>query len=142
MPENAVTLLYADLEGDDWVDRHWERFVARHAEDVVVESRSSEGERYRMVGRDETTQEAKSLYDVGLRRLTVTPIAVRGDQLALIRFTNFAESTEDGGGPAVVEQVCVCQTNAQGLISLVVIFEDADMELALRELDVLAGGPR
>ena len=132
-----MTRLYATISGDDWWERHGADFVAIHAEDVVVEARTAAGERYRVVGRDAAMEEARSLYDVGLHGVTVTPVEVRGDDLALILFTNYAEETGHGGGAAVVEQLCVCRANTDGLISLVVIYEDTDMALAVRHLDEL-----
>jgi hypothetical protein len=136
--ENAVTRLYETAQGRDWVLQHWDAFVSIHAVDVVVEARSAAGERYRVQGRDATMAEARSLSDVGLHHLTMEPIAVRGDRLALIRWVNWANTTEHGGGPATVEQIAVAETDADGKVAMVVIFEPEDIELALAELETRA----
>jgi class 3 adenylate cyclase/ketosteroid isomerase-like protein len=132
--ENAVTRLYAGLDGERWVERHLDQFVAIHDPDVVVEARSTAGERYRTEGRDLSMAEAGSLYEVGLTRLTAEALAVRGERLALMRFVNTRQESEHGG-PADVEQICVTETNEAGLLSRIVIFEPQDLTEAFRELD-------
>lgn len=136
--ENAVTRLYRQSQGRDWVSHQWDRFVSIHAEDVVVEARTPVGERYRVQGRDAAMAEARSLSDVGLRHLTMEPVAVRGDRLALIRWENWADETEHGGGPATVEQIVVVETDTDGRVTMVVIFEADDVELAMAELEARA----
>lgn len=137
-PTNAVTRLYEGLDGQDWVARHGAAFVAIHAEDVVVEARSHAGERYRVDGRDAAMQEARSLSDVGVRHVTMEPLDVRGDRLALIRWLNWSDDNHHGGGPANVDQVGVVEINPGGKVQRVVIFDAEDIELARAELDARA----
>jgi ketosteroid isomerase-like protein len=122
--ENALTRRVVAIGGPRWIDRNWDAFVANHAEDVVVEARTSAGERYRFVGLEDSMREARSLYEMGLTFLGVEPLAVRGDRLALIHFLNRAESTEHGGGQADISQFALMEANHAGLISHVVIFDD------------------
>ena len=136
VPRNAVTRLYEAPQGRDWVAQHWDEFVDIHAEDVVVEARNSAGQRYVVSGRDAAVAEARSLSDVGLRHLTMEPLAVRGDHLAAIRWTNWVEETDVGGGAAAVDQFGVVTTNSDGKVCSVTIFEDAASALA--ELDARA----
>jgi len=136
--ENAVTRLYQPLQGHDWVTRHWEEFVSVHAEDVVVEARTPAGLRYRVQGRDAVLAEARSLSEVGLHHLTMEPLDVRGDRLALIRWVNWEAETEHGGGPASVEQVVVVEADDGGRVSVVVIFDPGAEDLARAELEARA----
>jgi len=131
--ENAVTRLYQHVQGDDWVARHWDDFVAIHAPDVVVESRTAGATVYRVRGREQAVAEARSLSDMGLTSVTTEPLAVRGERLAMIRWVNYADETPDGGGPAMVEQVGVVEANEDGQVASVTIFPTA--ELARAELD-------
>jgi hypothetical protein len=139
-PRNAVTRLYEPAQGRDWVAHHWHAFVAIHADDVVVEARTTAGQRYRVQGREAATTEARSLSDVGLHHLTMEPLAVHGERLALIRWVNWADETEHGGGPASVEQVVVVEANADGRVASVVIFEPDDAALAEAEFARRAEG--
>ena len=132
-PENSVTRLYSGLDGRDWVAQHWDEFVGVHAEEVVVEARTDAGMRYRVLGRDEAVAEARSLSDVGLRHLRMEPLAVRGDHLAAIRWVNWADETDHGGGLATVDQYCVVATDHEDRVCLVLIFEDEASAVA--ELD-------
>jgi hypothetical protein len=132
-PSNAVTRLYGPAQGRDWVTRHWDEFVAIHALDVVVEARTAVGQRYRVRGRDAAVSEARSLSDVGLKHLTMEPLSVHGDRLALIRWVNWTDETEHGGGPASVEQVVVVEADADGRVAEVLIFEPDDAALAEAE---------
>ena len=139
-PSNEVTRLYEPAQGRDWVANHWDDFVAIHAEDVVVESRSREGQRYLAIGIDNAMAEARSLTDVGLPHITMEPLAVRGDRLALIRWVNWADETEHGGGPATVEEIGLVEANGDGKVCVVTIFDPDDMDLALTELESRATG--
>lgn len=139
-PANAVTRLYEGAQGRDWVAGHWEEFVAIHASDVIVEARTAAGQRYQVQGRDAAVAEARSLSEVGLRHLTMEPLAVHGDRLALIRWVNWADETEHGGGPASVEQVVVVEADADGDVASVVIFEPDDAELAWAEFERRVSG--
>ncbi len=89
--------------------------------------------------------EARSLYDVGLTHMTVEPLEVRGERVALVRFLNTGGHAEHGGGTADVEQLAVCEANDAGLVSRVVIFEPHDHSSAITELDArsvaLTDGP-
>ncbi len=131
---NAVTRLYEGVGGPDWVAHNWDGFVAVHADDVVVEARTKEGLRYQVTGRDAAMAEARSLSDVGLRDLTMQPLAVRGRHLALIRWVNTGDHADHGGGPADVEQLAVTQVDASGHVEMVVIFEPDDIHAAMVEL--------
>jgi hypothetical protein len=132
-PSNAVTRLYETAQGRDWVLHQWDEFVAIHAPDVVVEARSGAGQRYEVRGRDAAVSEARSLSDVGLRHLAMEPLAVHGERLALIRWVNWTDETDYGGGPASVEQVVVVEADGDGKVAQVVIFEPDDAALAEAE---------
>lgn len=138
VPVNAVTLLYEVAQGRDWADHTFDDFAAIHAEDVVVEARTHAGERYRVEGRDAAMTEARSLSDVGLVHITMEPLDVRGDRLALIRWFNWSDDTDHGGGPANVDQVGVAELNDDGLVQHVVIFDAEDLDLARAELEARA----
>jgi hypothetical protein len=116
------------------VSQRWHEFVAIHAENVLVEARTGAGQRYQVRGRDAVVAEARSLSDVGLRHLTMEPLAVHGDRLALIRWVNWTDETEHGGGPASLEQIAVVETDVRGKVAVVVIFEPDGLDLATAEL--------
>jgi hypothetical protein len=61
------------------------------------------------------------------------PLAVHGDRLALIRWVNWADETELGGGPASVEQVVVVEADDDGKVASVLIFEPDDTAVAEAE---------
>ena len=135
---NAVTRLYACAQGRDWVETSFDAFADIHAADVVVEARTHAGQRYEVRGRDEAMREARSLSDVGLRHVTMEPLEVRGDRLALIRWLNWSDDTDLGGGPANVDQVGVAELDEVGKVRRVVIFDMEDLELARAEPDARA----
>ena len=120
--------------------QHWEEFVDIHADDVVVEARSRAGQRYVAIGLENAMAEARSLTDVGLPHMRMEPLAVRGDRLALIRWVNWADETDHGGGQATVEEIGVIETNAHGKVCIVTIFDPNDVDLALAELESRATG--
>ena len=127
---NAVTRLYEVAQGRDWIAHHWEDFVAIHAPDVVVESRSSAGQRYIALGLENALAEARSLTDVGLPHITMEPIAVRGDHAAVIRWINWCDETEQGGGPATVDEVAVVEANDDGKVWRVTMYDSTEAALA------------
>jgi hypothetical protein len=140
-PENAVTRLYEPLQGRDWVTHHWDDFAAIHSSEVVVEARSGAGQRYVALGRENALAEARSLTDVGLPHIRMEPLAVRGDHLALIRWVNWTDETEHGGGPAAVVEVGVVETDDDGKVCSVTIFDDEEGGLAELEERWRQAGP-
>ena len=139
-PSNEITRLYAMAQGRDWVSRHWDEFVAIHAEGVVVEARTEAGQRYQVRGRDQVVAEARSMSDVGLRHITMEPLAVHGERVALIRWVSWTDETDYGGGPASVEQVVVVEGDDDGKVASVVIFEATHTALAWAEFEARAAG--
>lgn len=139
-PSNDVTRLYERPQGRNWVANHWDDFVAIHADDVVVESRSDAGQRYVAIGLENAMAEARSLTDVGLPHIRMEPLAVRGDRVALIKWVNWTDETDHGGGPATVEEIAVVEANDHGRVCVVTIFGPEDIDLALAELEDRATG--
>ena len=80
-------------------------------------------------GPDEFVTAYAAWFEVGFDRLSISPIAVRGDQLALARL---AWSSVDG---RTVDFLGVYETNADGRFVRGAHYDEGDLDTALAELD-------
>jgi ketosteroid isomerase-like protein len=73
-------------------------------------------------------------FDQPRSRWTVTPIATRGERLALSRLLLECDVDEEGGA-AAIDYLCVDEVDADGLSAAMVVFDPDDLGAAYDELD-------
>jgi ketosteroid isomerase-like protein len=115
-----------------WAARDWDAFMALHAPQCELDDRR------RLMRQEEPTiphaPTFRVLFDVPGGRWTVTPIATRGERLALSRLLFEGQVGEDGGDLAI-DYLCVDEVDAEGLSAVVVVFDLDERDAAYAELD-------
>jgi hypothetical protein len=78
------------------------------------------------------------LFDVPHGRWAITPIATRGDCLALSRAV-FEGDVEESGGPLAIDYLAIDEVDRDGHSRAVVLFDRDDLDVAYEELDARFG---
>ncbi|MBV8983989.1 MAG: nuclear transport factor 2 family protein, partial [Acidimicrobiia bacterium] len=105
----------------------WESLAAGIAEDAVVEDRRALIQ-MRTEGRGDVVRSFRSIVDIGVTEFTVTPVATRGQRLALGRCLYRA-------GDAEGEALQVFEATVDGTLAGMCIFDPDDLDAAFDELD-------
>jgi len=115
-----------------WAARDWDAFMALHAPTCDLDDRR------RLMRLEEPTISSfptlRLLFDVPGGRWTMTPIATRGERLALSRLL-FEGQFVEGGGDLAIDYLCVDEVDAEGLSAAVILFDLDELDAAYAELD-------
>jgi ketosteroid isomerase-like protein len=114
-----------------FAERDWNGFGALLTEDSTFEDRRV-GMRFTISGREARVQNMRTIVEVGARRATFTPLATRGELLALYRM--FVRG-DDPGQDFQVEMLQLDEYDDRGLLALTLTFDPEDLEGAFAELD-------
>src|SRR6185369_11761766 len=115
-----------------WAARDWDAVAALHAPALQIDDRRR---LLRAQGGAEGSMAAlRVLFDVPGSRWVVTPIATRGERLALSRVT-FEGEVEGGGGALAIDYLMVDEVDADGRSREIVAFDPDDLDAAYTELD-------
>ncbi|MFN2428048.1 MAG: nuclear transport factor 2 family protein, partial [Candidatus Binatia bacterium] len=115
-----------------WAARDWDAVVALHSGACVIDDRRP---LLRFEGSAEMTPPwLRTEFEVSNSRWTITPLATRGEKLALSRLLYEGEAPE-GGGPFAQDRLCIDECDAAGRIVSTVLFGPDDLDAALTELD-------
>ncbi|MGH7788431.1 MAG: nuclear transport factor 2 family protein, partial [Candidatus Binatia bacterium] len=128
---NAATGFNQRL-GHAWAARDWGAVSALHASTVHMEDRRRLMQ-MRVTADDAMTQ-LRVLFDVPGSRFVITPLATRGERLALSRLL-FEGNVDAGGGPLAIDYLALDEVDAAGRSSQVVLFDADDLAAAYAELD-------
>jgi hypothetical protein len=107
----------------------WDRIAASYHDDVLNDDRRTAVSSGVTIGRDGLLELVRGLVDVGFTTVTQTPIAVRGEALAVVRRTFEAESG------SCLELVAVIEYDEQDRMTANVMFDLDDRAAALEELE-------
>jgi ketosteroid isomerase-like protein len=128
---NAATLLNERLVSA-WMARDWDSIEALHLPTVEIDDHRP------VVGMESVAgtymPNMRFLFDVPNSVMTITPIATRGERLALSRGV-FAGDADVGGGPLAIDYLTLDEVDADGLSMSVVLFDSEDLDAAYAELD-------
>jgi class 3 adenylate cyclase/tetratricopeptide (TPR) repeat protein/ketosteroid isomerase-like protein len=115
-----------------WVERDWDTIAVLHAPALQLEDRRR---LLQMEVQAETNLEyLRVLFDVPRSAWTMTPIATRGERLALSRYLLEGDAAE-GGGPLAIDYLGVDEVGSEGRFVSVVLFDPDDIDAAYAELD-------
>ncbi|HVN87273.1 MAG TPA: nuclear transport factor 2 family protein, partial [Candidatus Binatia bacterium] len=115
-----------------WLARDWDALTALHAPTCQVEDRRRlmrvEG------GIDLTMENFRVYFEVPNSRWTITPLATRGERLALSRLL-FEGEVVEGGGDLAIDYLCVDEVDGEGRSIAILVFDPDDLDAAYAELD-------
>src|SRR4029079_14991712 len=115
-----------------WAARDWDAVAALHAPALEIDDRRR---LLRAQGGAEGSMAApRRLFELQGIRWLLTPIATRGERLALSRVT-FEGEVEGGGGALAIDYLAVDEVDAGGRSRGVVAFDLDDLDAAFAELD-------
>jgi class 3 adenylate cyclase len=114
---------------DAYAAQDWDRIAASYHEDVLNDDRRTAVSSGVTIGRDGLLELVRGLVDVGFTTVAQTPIALRGEALALVRRTFEAESG------SCLELVAVIEYDEQDRMTANVMFDLDDRAAALQELE-------
>ena len=119
-----------------WAARDWEAVAALHG----PMERFEDHRRLMQMQASGTTAMAqlRLLFDVPHSRWAITPIATRGDCLALSRVV-FEGDVEESGGPLVIDYLAIDEVDRNGRSVAVVLFDPDDLDAAYEALDARFG---
>ncbi|MFN2375302.1 MAG: AAA family ATPase [Candidatus Binatia bacterium] len=86
------------------------------------------------LGREEFLQQHRVLFDAPNARWSMTTIATRGERLSLSRLLFLANAAE-GGGDLEIDHLSVIETDDDGRMRTIVLFEAGDLDTAHAELE-------
>ena len=134
--ENAATRVYQRLQ-EYFLARDWDALTETLAEDHYGDDRRSVVNAGIQRGRDAELASLQATADMGVTDLTITPIAVRGDRLALCR----TRGTTNGPDAFYAELLRIVEINADNQMAARIVFDLNDIDAAFEELDAryLAG---
>jgi ketosteroid isomerase-like protein len=115
-----------------WVARDWETVTALRAPGGRIEIRRSLMRLSMTV--EEGVDDLRRLFDARGSRITATPLATRGEHLALGRIVIEGE-VADGGGPFTTESLGLFEVDGECRLTVGMTFDPDDPEAALAELD-------
>jgi class 3 adenylate cyclase len=120
--------------GERFAQRDWDGLAALFVPDYVGEHRRNDT-RHDRFG---TARDLRVAYDLGARTLRYTPLAERGERLALGRV--FVRGRQDGGDrdPFDLENLSVSEVGTDGRFVSGVVFAPDDLDAAFAELDARA----
>jgi ketosteroid isomerase-like protein/tetratricopeptide (TPR) repeat protein len=128
---NAVTRLNERF-ARAWAARDWDAVAALHAPALRLEDRRR---LLQMEGQAETNLAyLRVLFDVPRSAWTMTPIATRGERLALSRYL-FEGDAAEGGGALAIDYLGVDEVGSDDRFVNVVLFDPGDLDAAYAELD-------
>jgi ketosteroid isomerase-like protein len=115
-----------------WAARDWEAVSALHSSAVHIDDRR----RFmRMrVGAEDAMAQVRFYFDVPGSRFVITPIATRGERLALSRLL-FEGNVDDDGGVLAIDYLAVDEVDPEGRSTELVLFDANDLDAAFAELD-------
>jgi class 3 adenylate cyclase/ketosteroid isomerase-like protein/tetratricopeptide (TPR) repeat protein len=108
----------------------WDELEALLRDDVVSETRRA-GLGHVTAGRERFIEDLQAAREVGVTRLTLTPLAVRGERLALGRVV----ASGDRPDLYAVEMLNVLEVDDEGRLAREALFDAEDLDAALVELD-------
>jgi class 3 adenylate cyclase/tetratricopeptide (TPR) repeat protein len=128
---NAATR-FCDRMTAAWAERDWDSVWALHRPTVVLDDRR------RMLQlrlpADSAVENLRILFEVPESRWTMTPIATRGERLALGRAL-YEGNVDASGGALEIEYLAVGEVDADGLAVAILHFDLDDLDAAYAELD-------
>jgi hypothetical protein len=124
---NACTRC-ADCVNDAFHRRDWEDLQHWFADDATIDDRRA-GLGHKTTGRTESVGYLKTFAELGIERVVWTPIATRGDRLALFRTSS---TTSDG---FEVERLVVSAVDGDGRFVSHVLLDCDQLDAAYAELD-------
>lgn len=114
-----------------FLERDWGRMTNLFAEDVSFEDRRA-GLRVRQVGRDAILEQTRIIADLGANEVEFTPVATRGERLALVHSSYAATEGETRFEAEALELVAI---DGEGRACGNTFFDVGDLDAAIEELD-------
>lgn len=112
-----------------WVARDWEAVTALHSPACDFDDRRS------LMHMQVTLSDAhRMFFEVPNGRWCITPIATRGERLALSRVV-FEGDVADGGGALAIDYLNIDELDDDGRFGTVLMFDPGDLDAAYDELD-------
>ena len=113
--------------------RDWIALAELVAEDICSEDRRSVVNAGIRHGRDAEIADMRAIADVGVKNITVTPAATRGERLTLSRVLLPVE--DQGPDSFRNEALCLVELNADNRVAARLLFDVDDIDAAFEELD-------
>lgn len=131
-PENLATRLYARLN-DAFVARDWDKMATLVAENVSTDDRRPIVGLGLHRGRDAAVDDWRAIADVGVKSITATVIATRGERLALSRYRFVGHDQRPEAYRT--EVLGIVEIDGDQRMSACVMLELDDIDTAFAELD-------
>jgi hypothetical protein len=112
-----------------WAARDWDAVTAIHSPSCRFDDR-----RPLMRAHADLEATARTLFEVPNGRWRITPLATRGERLALSRVV-FEGDVPEGGGELAIDYLNIDELDDDGRLGSVVMFDPADLDAARAELD-------
>ena len=128
--ENAATRVYQRLQ-KYFLTRDWDSLTETLAEDHYGDDRRRVVNAGIQRGRNAEIASLQATADMGVSSLTITPIAVRGNRLALYR----TRGTTNGPDAFYAELLRIVEINADNQMAARIVFDLNDIDAAFAELD-------
>jgi class 3 adenylate cyclase/tetratricopeptide (TPR) repeat protein len=128
---NAATRLNERI-ARAWNARDWDAVMALHAPTGLMDDRRRL--MHMQVSGERSFAQLRILFDVPGSHWEMTPVATRGERLALSRLL-FAGNVDAEGGALAIDYLVVDEVDADGLSIAVVLFDPDDLDAAYAELD-------
>ncbi len=115
-----------------WAARDWDAVAMLHTAALQTDDRRRLLQL--RVPAEPSMVQLRVLFDVPGSRWVITPIATRGERLALSRIL-FEGEVEGGGGALAIDYLAIDEVDADGGSVAVILFDPDDLDAAYAELD-------